>query len=200
MFQKHTTAKIRFYINFLDNPNILTKPTDICMTSTPAKKGIDTILKKPIAAGIIIGFAAALVQALLFPAGGPVAYGFCVACHSRDFIDVIWNNIFGTSLFAAPISLAGALPVLTIVGVLIGAVVAALVYREFRLKKATALGCVKYTLGGFFFMVCALLMGACPYRIALRIGYGDLIALFGLVAIVIGVLIGVKIALKKMEA
>ena len=49
-------------------------------------------------------------------------------------------------------------------------------------------------------MVCALLMGACPYRIALRIGYGDLIALFGLVAIVIGVLIGVKIALKKMEA
>ena len=170
------------------------------MTNKPAKKGVDAILKKPIAAGLIIGFAAALVQALLFPAGGPVAYGFCVACHSRDFIDVIFNKIFGTSLFAAPISTAGALPVLTIIGVLIGAVIAALVYREFRLKKATVGGCVKYALGGFFFMVCALLMGACPYRIALRIGYGDLIAVFGLVAIVVGVLIGVKIALKKMEA
>lgn len=170
------------------------------MTNTPAKKGIDTILKKPIVAGVIIGFAAALVQALLFPAGGPVAYGFCVACHSRDFIDVIWNKIFGTSLFAAPISTAGLLPVLTIVGVIIGAVVAALIYREFRVKKGSIGGCVKYALGGFFFMICALLMGACPYRLALRIGYGDLIALFGVIAIVVGVLIGVKIALKKMEA
>ena len=47
-------------------------------------------------------------------------------------------------------------------------------------------------------MICALLMGACPYRIALRIGYGDMVALIGLVAIIIGVFIGVKIALKKM--
>ncbi len=170
------------------------------MVNNSEKKGIDKILKKPIAAGIVIGFAAALVQGLLFSAGGPVAYGFCVACHTRDFIDVIWNNIFGTSLFAAPISLAGALPVLTIVGVLIGAIVAALIYREFRIKKGSIGSCVKYAVGGFFFMVFALLMGACPYRIALRIGYGDLIAVFGLIAIVVGVFIGVKIALKKMEA
>lgn len=43
-------------------------------------------------------------------------------------------------------------------------------------------------------------MGACPYRLALRIGYGDLVAVFGLIAIIIGVLIGIKIALKRMEA
>ncbi len=174
------------------------------MTSTPAKKGIDTILKKPIAAGIIIGFAAALVQALIFPAGGPQAYGFCVACHSRDLINAIWNGIFGTNLGMAGVSAnaiaAGSLPVLTIVGVLIGAILAALVYREFRVKKGSIGGWIKYALGGFFFIICALLMGACPYRIALRIGYGDLVAFFGLIAIVVGVFIGVKIALKKMEA
>lgn len=170
------------------------------MTDKGEKKGIDKILRKPITAGIIIGFLAALVQGLLFPAGGPMAYGFCVACHTRDFIDVIWNKLFGTSLFAAPISTAGMLPVMTVVGVLIGAVVAALIYREFRIKKGSAVSCVKYAVGGFFFMICALLMGACPYRIALRIGYGDLIAFFGLIAIVVGVFIGVKIALKKMEA
>ncbi|HJJ44073.1 MAG TPA: YeeE/YedE thiosulfate transporter family protein [Methanocorpusculum sp.] len=170
------------------------------MVEKSEKKGIDAILRKPLTAGIIIGFLAALVQALLFPAGGPVAYGFCVACHTRDLIDVTFNNIFGTSLFAAPIALAGALPVLTIIGVLIGAATAALTYREFRLKKGNAKSYVKHALGGFFFMVCALLMGACPYRIALRIGYGDLIAIFGLIAIIVGVFIGVKIALKKMEA
>mgnify|MGYP000894724500 FL=1 len=170
------------------------------MVAKSEKKGIDAILRKPLTAGIIIGFLAALVQALLFPAGGPVAYGFCVACHTRDLIVVAFNDAFGTSLFAAPISLAGALPVLTIIGVLVGAVIASLIYREFRLKKGNVKSYVKYALGGFFFMVCALLMGACPYRIALRIGYGDLIAVFGLIAIIVGVFIGVKIALKKMEA
>lgn len=170
------------------------------MAEIKEKKGIDKILKKPITAGIIIGFLAALVQGLIFPAGGPMAYGFCVACHTRDLVDVIWNHIFGTSLFAAPVSTAGLFPVMTIIGVLIGAVTAALVYREFRIKKGNVKSCIKYAVGGFFFMICALLMGACPYRIALRIGYGDLIAFFGLIAIVIGVFIGVKIALKKMEA
>lgn len=176
------------------------------MTKSLANKGIDKILKKPWIAGAIIGLGAAFVQ-YLFSIGasgqGPVAYGFCVACHTRDLINGIWNGIFGTSLGMAGVSkaaiAAGAVPVLTILGVLIGAFIAALVYKEFRVKKASVGSCVKYTLGGFFFMICALLMGACPYRIALRVGYGDAVAFIGLIAIVIGVFIGVKIALKKME-
>ncbi|HJJ48697.1 MAG TPA: YeeE/YedE thiosulfate transporter family protein [Methanocorpusculum sp.] len=177
------------------------------MTETNEKKGIGYFLKKPWVAGAIIGLGAALVQWLFYLGAqgkGPVAYGFCVACHSRDLIDAIVNDIFGTTLFVAPLSKAAAItpsvyiPVLTIVGVLLGALFAALAYKEFRVKKATAGACVKYGLGGFFFMICALLMGACPYRIALRIGYGDMVALIGLVAIVVGVFIGVRIALKKM--
>lgn len=68
------------------------------------------------------------------------------------------------------------------------------------LKKGDAKGYVAYGIGGILFMIFALCMGACPYRLALRIGYGDLVAVFGLIAIIIGVLIGIKIALKRMEA
>lgn len=32
-----------------------------------------------------------------------------------------------------------------------------------------------------------LLFGACPYRAALRLGYGDFIALFGIIGIIVGV-------------
>lgn len=164
------------------------------------KNGVDHYLKMPLVAGVIIGFAAALVQALLMPAGGPEAYGFCVACHTRDLVDVTFNAIFGTTLFAAPISVNAVLPVLTILGVLIGAVLAAKFYKEFRVKKGDIKSYAAYGVGGALFMIFALMMGACPYRLALRIGYGDLIAVIGLVAIIIGVFIGVKIALKRMEA
>ena len=175
------------------------------MIKSLANKGIDRILKRPWVAGAIIGLGAAFMQYLFFLGAtgkGPVAYGFCVACHSRDLINGIWNGIFGTNLGMAPVSAeaiaGGAVPVLTIVGVLVGALIAALLYKEFRIKKASAWSCVKYAVGGFLFMVCALLMGACPYRIALRIGYGDAIAFIGLIAIIVGVFIGVKIALKRM--
>ena len=82
----------------------------------------------------------------------------------------------------------------------IGAVDAAGLDKEFRGKKGDAKGYVAYGIGGILFMIFALCMGACPYRLALRIGYGDLVAVFGLIAIIIGVLIGIKIALKRMEA
>lgn len=176
------------------------------MTKTLANRGIDKVLRKPWVVGAIIGCGAAFMQYIFFLAAtgkGPVAYGFCVACHTRDLVNSIWNSIFGTNLGMAGISsaaiAAGAIPVLTIVGVLLGAFISALIYKEFRFKKASVGSCIKYLLGGFFFMICALLMGACPYRIALRIGYGDAIAFIGLIAIVVGVFIGVKIAMHKVN-
>jgi hypothetical protein len=184
------------YIHIFENPtNILT----MIQNSQKEKASLDRYLRMPLVGGSVIGFAAALVQALLMPAGGPEAYGFCVACHTRDLVDVAFNSVFGTSLFAAPISVNAVLPVMTIIGVLLGAVLAAKCYKEFRIKKGDLKSYASYGIGGFLFMVFALMMGACPYRLALRIGYGDAIAVIGLVAIVIGVFIGVKLALKKME-
>ncbi|MCZ0860585.1 YeeE/YedE thiosulfate transporter family protein [Methanocorpusculum sp. MG] len=171
--------------------------------SSDEKKGLDSYLKMPLVGGAVIGFAAALIQALLFAAGGPQAYGFCVACHSRDLINYVYNSLTGSNLFLAPFSAnpvaAGTLPVLTIIGVLVGAVAAAVLYKEFRVKKGDAKSYVVYGIGGILFMIFALCMGACPYRLALRIGYGDLVAVFGLIAIIVGIYIGIKIALKRME-
>jgi hypothetical protein len=81
-----------------------------------------------------------------------------------------------------------------VIGVLIGAFISAKVYGEFKTKTGSAVSYIWYLLGGFFFIAFALFMGGCPYRIALRVGYGDVVAFIGLLAIIAGVLAGIKIA------
>lgn len=158
-----------------------------------------TWLKNPLLVGLLVGVLAAAVQGLLISAGGPEAYGFCVACHTRDLVNVAVNSIAGTSLAVAPISKNAILPVLTVLGILVGAFWAAKGNEEFRVKKGSISSYSWYAIGGILFMVFALIMGACPYRIALRVGYIDIVAIVGLIAIIIGVVIGTKIAVKMME-
>lgn len=160
---------------------------------------LDRYARNPLTLGLLIGVLAAVVQGLLISAGGPEAYGFCVACHTRDLVNDAVNSVAGTNLAIAAISQNAILPVLTVIGVLIGAFISAKVYREFRTKTGSAVTYIWYLLGGLFFMVFALFMGGCPYRIALRIGYGDVIAFIGLLAIIAGVLIGIKIATARAE-
>ncbi|MDD1718635.1 MAG: YeeE/YedE family protein [Methanoregulaceae archaeon] len=161
--------------------------------------GLDRFAKLPIFVGLVIGILAAFVQALLITAGGPEAYGFCVACHTRDLVNWIVNAGTGLKLAIAPISANSVLPVLTIVGVLIGAYISARVYREFRVKKGDAVQFLKYGIGGFVFMVFALLMAGCPYRIALNVGYINGIAIIAVIAIIIGVFIGTQVILRITE-
>src|SRR5512136_1006669 len=109
------------------------------MTETKAsdekKPGcLDTQARNPLAVGLIIGILAALVQLLLISAGGPEAYGFCVACHTRDVVNVAVNDIAGTKLAVAAISQNAILPVMTVIGVLIGAFVSAKYFEEFKTK------------------------------------------------------------------
>ena len=160
---------------------------------------LDTLARNPLYVGLIIGILAALVQLLLISAGGPEAYGFCVACHTRDLVNIGVNDITGMKLAAAPISQNAILPVLTIIGVLIGAFVSARCYEEFKTKTGSAVSYFWYLLGGIFFMIFALYMGGCPYRMGLRIGYGDVVALIGVIAIIIGVIAGIKIATAMAE-
>ena len=160
---------------------------------------LDTLARNPLYVGLVIGVLAALVQLLLISAGGPEAYGFCVACHTRDLVNIGVNDVTGMKLAAAPISQNAILPVLTVIGVLIGAFVSARYYQEFRAKAGSAVSYLWYLLGGIFFMIFALFMGGCPYRMGLRIGYGDTVALIGVIAIIIGVVIGIKIATTMAE-
>ena len=155
---------------------------------------LDIYARNPLILGLLIGVLAAFIQGLLISAGGPEAYGFCVACHTRDIVNDAVNSVAGTKLAIAAISQNAILPVLTVIGVLIGAFISAKFYQEFKTKTCSGVSYLWYLFGGLFFMVFALFMGGCPYRTALRVGYGDVVAFIGLLAIIAGVLIGIKIA------
>lgn len=165
--------------------------------SKETKYKLSRIVKIPAFLGILIGFFAALVQALIISAGGPEAYGFCVACHTRDLVNAFFNAFTGANLGLATISIVT--PVLTIIGVIIGGYIAATRNKEFKVKKAKPIIYFLYFLGGIAVMNFALLLGACPYRAALRFAYGDLIALIGIFSIAGGVAVGVLTLLFIMK-
>jgi hypothetical protein len=161
------------------------------------KKRFSSIIKIPAFLGIIIGFFAAFIQALIISAGGPEAYGFCVACHTRDLVNAFFNAFTNDTLGLAPIS--AVTPVLTIIGVIIGGYLAATRNKEFKIKKSKPFIYFLYFLGGIAVLNFALLLGACPYRAALRFAYGDLIALIGILSIAGGVAVGVLTLLYIMK-
>ena len=123
---------------------------------------LDTLARNPLLVGLAIGILAAFVQVLLISAGGPEAYGFCVACHTRDVVNDGVNVVAGTKLAIAAISQNAILPVMTVIGVLIGAFVSAKYYTEFKTKTGSAVSYIWYLLGGIFFMIFALFMGGLP--------------------------------------
>lgn len=128
-----------------------------------------------IAAGILIGLSAVIL--VMF--GNPANMGFCIACFLRDT--------------AGGLKLHGAAPVQyirpEIIGLVLGAFIAALAGREFS-PKAGSSPATRFVLG-FFVMIGALMFLGCPLRMMLRIGGGDLNAVVGLVGFIAGILIGI---------
>ncbi len=154
----------------------------------------------PFWVGLIVGVGAALLQAFLkvLP---PPAYGVCIACHMRDLVNWVLIRIWpiygvseGVPKFVGA-DVSKDLPVLTIVGILVGAFLSALVNREFKLRS------MKFgpqrPLSEFFIgmgvMVSALLMGGCPLRTALKSAYLDLTAIIALGMILVGVIVGSEV-------
>ncbi|ABR54756.1 cytochrome c heme-binding site [Methanococcus vannielii SB] len=146
----------------------------------------------PLKTGLIGGFSAILLE-VMFKVSPPPAYGLCVACHTRDLMNWIVNNLLGTNLGMAPVSKF--LPVLTVIGLLIGALAGAIIHKDFKIRRTHNL-VVGFILG-VLVLNFALLMGGCPIRMALRAGYGDLFGLIGLVGIAIGAVVGSEVYLKK---
>ncbi|AEF96749.1 cytochrome c [Methanotorris igneus] len=146
----------------------------------------------PLVAGLIGGFSAALLQAF-FKVSPPPAYGICIACHTRDLVNWIVNAISGSTLFVAPVSKV--FPVLTVVGIFVGAFIAANVHKEFKIKQ-THNPIVGFVLG-VLVVIFALLMGGCPLRETIRTAYGDVIALISLIAMFAGVIVASEVYLKR---
>lgn len=155
-------------------------------------------------AGTVFGFLAAVAQAF-FKVIPPPAYGICVACHMRDLVNWMATHIhplYGLTaagklvIPGGPVSYA--FPLLTVVGILIGAIIAARRNREFR-WKTMRIGIQKpyaQFFWGMLVMISALILGGCPIRTALKAAYIDIIAILGLIMIFVGVVSGSEVIKK----
>ena len=165
--------------------------------SADLRNRIRALRISPWIAGAIIGFLAAALQGIASMTAPP-AYGFCMACHARDLINSIINPLAGMNLGIAPI--VTSIPALTIVGVLAGAFVAALLFKEFRISKAKSyVSYLKMFILGVLVMNFALILSACPIRTSLRVAHGDIVAVVGLVCIGIGAIVATMVLEKSVE-
>lgn len=133
-------------------------------------------------AGLFIG----AVAAWLVSQGNPGNMGLCIACFLRDI----------TGFFVGGVTNQGAVAYIRpeIIGIILGAMGAALLTREFR-PRGGSQPVVRFVLG-FIFMAGALIFLGCTVRAWLRLGGGDLTAIWGILGIVAGVLVGI-VFLKK---
>lgn len=152
----------------------------------------------PAIAGCLVGIMAGLVQ-VVFRVYPPPAYGICIACHARDLVNWFVDHLGGLNLGLASVSKEN--PVLTILGIMLGAFTAAFRNGEFEVKAMKNL--VECFFYGFLVMIFALLLGSCPIRTILRVAYGDAIAIIGWFGIMLGVIVGAEVirwsARKKLD-
>lgn len=140
---------------------------------------------------MVAGLLAVGVQVIL-NVKPPPAYGICIACHPRDMVNWLINHLLGTRLEVAPVSQT--LPLLTTVGLVIGASLAAHRNREFRWVSWGKRG--RSFLLGLLVMNAALLVFGCLTRMVLLTAYGETLGLIGLAGAAIGIVSG-TLLLKK---
>lgn len=129
------------------------------------------------AAGLIIG----VVAAWLVSQGNPGNMGLCIACFNRDITGSFggaWANMGGVAYLRPEIF-----------GLLLGATVVSFATKEFRPRGGSSV--LLRVVLGFIFMLSSLIFLGCTVRAWLRLGGGDLNALYGIGGIVAGVMIGV---------
>ncbi len=127
-----------------------------------------------IGVGAFIGILAPLLQKL----GNPGNMGICVACFERDIAGAVGIHRAGVVQYMRP----------EIIGFVIGALIAAYLFKEFRPRSGSA-PIVRFVLGAFA-MIGALVFLGCPWRALLRLAGGDLNAVVGLFGLVFGIWIG----------
>lgn len=136
-------------------------------------------------AGLVMGLGAALIQAY-FEIIPPPAYGICMVCHPKDLLNWISDHLLGTSWGNVTVSVAW--PVMTVVGIVLGAYVAARRSGEFRLEPAREP--IFHFITGFLVINFGLILGSCPIRIIIVSSYGSLIAIVGYSCMIVGVILG----------
>ena len=129
---------------------------------------------------ILAGAAIGVLAPLLQKAGNPPNMGICVACFERDIAGALGLHRAAVVQYIRP----------EIIGFVLGALIAALLFREFKARAGSA-PIVRFVLGAFA-MIGALAFLGCPWRALLRLAGGDLNAILGLAGLAGGVAIGVQ--------
>jgi len=127
-----------------------------------------------IGVGAVIGILAPILQKL----GNPGNMGICVACFERDIAGAIGMHRAGVVQYMR----------LEIVGFVVGALIASLLFKEFKSRGGSA-PIVRFVLG-VFAMIGALVFLGCPWRAMLRLSGGDGNALVGLAGLIVGIWVG----------
>ena len=135
--------------------------------------------------GIVMGLGAALVQAY-FKIIPPPAYGICMVCHPKDLLNWLGDHLLGTSWGQVTVSVG--VPVLTVVGIVLGAFIAARLHGEFRMEPAREP--IFHFITGFLVINFGLILGSCPIRILIVGSYGSLIGIVGFLCMAIGIGLG----------
>jgi hypothetical protein len=123
-----------------------------------------------------MGIAVLAVAASSFVITSPPVYGFCVACHTRDL-------------------LTGTAPLLTGVGLLIGAYLGARQGGEVRPRRPERP--VAHFWLGFLAMVASLVALGCTVRLLLRAAYGDSAAVLAVGGLAAGIALGTWILQRR---
>lgn len=129
-----------------------------------------------IGVGVFIGIFAPLLQKF----GNPGNMGVCVACFERDIAGAIGLHRAEAVQYMRP----------EIIGFVLGSLVAAYLFKEFRPRAGSA-PIVRFVLG-VFAMIGALVFLGCPWRTLLRLAGGDGNAIFGLLGLITGVFVGAR--------
>lgn len=136
-------------------------------------------------AGLVMGLGAALIQAY-FDIIPPPAYGICMVCHPKDLLNWVADHLLGTNWGNVTVSVEW--PVMTVLGIVLGAFVAAWRNGEFRLEPAREP--IYHFITGFLVINFGLILGSCPIRIIIVSSYGSLIGIVGYACMIVGVVLG----------
>jgi len=129
---------------------------------------------------ILTGVVTGVLAPVLVKLGNPGNMGFCTACFLRDIAGALGLHRATTVQYIRP----------EILGVVLGATLAALLFGEFKARTGSA-PIVRFVLG-MLGMIGALVFLGCPWRAYLRLGGGDGNAIFGILGLIAGVFIGVQ--------
>lgn len=129
-----------------------------------------------VASGLLLG----VLGVLLSVWGNPENSGICVSCFIENSAGALGFHDNQRMQYLRP----------ELIGFVLGSVVSALVFRDFRSRGGSA-PLSRLFLGIFMIFGCAVFIG-CPIKLMLRLTAGDLSAVMGVVGLVAGVWVGLK--------